>query len=217
MRKCMSATKKQIKANKQNAQKSTGPKTEQGKEIVSQNATTFGLYSNKLTINSKYHTEDRVGYDLLIEDLRFELDPHSFFQEHLIKKIANCLWRSQRAAFAETAYINKQLGKLDDEIQKELFLHTYKMRKNKHLVPLDFTTPDSRELSNLIGINTIPDKKFATKILHYEMRLDRQLARTYELLQKLQYKEKLEKMEKAKKRKNDKTNPIPYNPMTDIE
>ncbi len=212
----MSATKNQIKANRENAKKSTGPKTEQGKEIACQNSTTFGLYSNKLTINSKYHNEDRVAYDLLIEDLRTELDPQSFFQEHLIKKIANCLWRSQRAAFAETAYINKQIDKIDDEIQKELFLHTYKMQKNKQLVPLDFSSPDSRELANLIGINTIPDKKFATKILYYEMRLDRQLARTYDLLQRLQRKEKLGKLEKSKKHKFEKTNPILSNPISDI-
>ncbi len=192
---------KQIKANRENTKQSTGPTTELGKEIASRNSTTFGLYSNKLIINSNYHTENKVDYDLLIEDLRSELNPQSFFQEYLIKKIANCLWRTQRAAFAETAHINKQLNNLDEKIERELLIHKFKMRNNENAQPLDFSSPDTKEFSNLVGVNSIPDKNFATKILYYEMRLDRQLARTYDLLQKIQLKEKLEQKEKDKKNK----------------
>ena len=39
------ATQKQIKANRQNAQKSTGPKTSDGKAVVSQNAVKHGLFA----------------------------------------------------------------------------------------------------------------------------------------------------------------------------
>ena len=48
----MSASKKQIQANRDNAQKSTGPKTDEGKAIVSQNNTKHGLYSKDIIINS---------------------------------------------------------------------------------------------------------------------------------------------------------------------
>ncbi len=199
---------KQTKANRENAKQSTGPTTDEGKEIASQNATTFGLYSNKLIIDSNYHTEDRVDYDLLIEDLRSELNPQSFFQEYLIKKIANCLWRTQRAAIAETAHINRQLNNLDEKIESELRYHSYKMTDNDNVEPLDFSSPNSKDFSNLVGVNSIPDKSFATKILYYEMRLDRQLTRTYDLLRKLQHKEKLEQKEKEKKTKNERNEPI---------
>ncbi len=91
---------KQTKANRENAKQSIGPTT-----------------------------EHRIDYDLLIEDLRSELNPQSFFQEYLIKKIANCLWRTQRAAFAETAHINGQLNNLDEKIERELRCHSYKKKK----------------------------------------------------------------------------------------
>jgi len=40
-------TQKQIKANRQNAQKSTGPKTDEGKAAVSQNAVKHGIFPNR--------------------------------------------------------------------------------------------------------------------------------------------------------------------------
>ncbi len=199
---------KQTIANRENAKESTGPKSEQGKETASQNSTTFGLYSSKLVIDSNYHTENRVDYELLIEALRSELNPQSFFQEYLIKKIANCLWRTQRAAFAETSHINKQLNKLDDKINTELHRHNYRMEENDHVKPLDFSSPNTKDFSNIVGVNAIPDKNFSAQILYYEMRIDRQLSRTYDLLRKLQYKESQEEKEKAKKNAIPKNEPI---------
>ncbi len=199
---------KQTKSNRENAKKSTGPKTEKGKNIVSQNGTTFGLFSKKLIIKSAHLTEDRVDYDLLIEDLRSEFKPQTWFQELLIRKIANSLWRSQRAVIAETAHINKQLENIDDKIEKEEFLHSFKMKRDKNLPPLDFNSPDSKELSDLIGVNSIPKTNFATKIMYYEMRLDRQLARTYDLLRRVQSKDELDKKEQQKKVVNDRNKPI---------
>ena len=199
---------KQAKASRENAKKSTGPKTEQGKEISSQNATTFGLFSQKLIIDSNYLTEDKVEYDLLIEDLRRELAPQSYFQESLIRKIANTLWRSQRAAIAEVAHINKQLNKLDDKIEKERLIHSFKSKYNKELQPLDFSSSNSKELANLVGVNSIPDKNFSARIMYYEMRLDKQLTRYYELLQRLQRKQKTEQTEREKKRAISKKEPI---------
>ena len=199
----MTATKKQIKANQQNAKKSTGPKTEEGKAVVSQNGTKFGLFSKKIVVKSKYHVEDRVDYELLIEDLRSELNPQTFFQEYLIKKIANTIWRTQRVALAETAYINDQLDKIDDKIEREKFLHNFRMRENKNLEPLDFSSTETPEFANLIGIHSIPDEKFSKRILYYEMRLDKQLARTYHMLRSVQRRE--EEEQQKRERENRKT------------
>jgi len=40
------STKTQINANRQNAQKSTGPQTDEGKAVVSQNAVRHGLFTD---------------------------------------------------------------------------------------------------------------------------------------------------------------------------
>ena len=42
------STKAQIKANQQNAQKSTGPQTAEGKTVVSQNAIKHGLFTDSV-------------------------------------------------------------------------------------------------------------------------------------------------------------------------
>ena len=56
----MSVNNKQLTANKQNARKSTGPKTDTGKAALSQNATKHGLYSRSAVINSP-HLKEGLG------------------------------------------------------------------------------------------------------------------------------------------------------------
>src|SRR3954454_20270352 len=46
----MPCSPKQIEANRQNAQKSTGPKTASGKQRSSRNATTHGIYCQHLVL-----------------------------------------------------------------------------------------------------------------------------------------------------------------------
>ena len=53
------STKAQIKANQQNAQKSTGPQTAQGKAVVSQNAVKHGLFAAEAVING----ENQADYE----------------------------------------------------------------------------------------------------------------------------------------------------------
>jgi hypothetical protein len=47
------STEAQIKANRENAQKSTGPKTAEGKTVVSQNVVKHGLLSCQAAISGK--------------------------------------------------------------------------------------------------------------------------------------------------------------------
>ena len=105
----MSTNEKKLESNRQNAQKSTGPKTEAGKKISSQNAVKHGLHSYQIAINSPRLKEDPTEYETLVASLIDELKPRSPLQEHLVYKIANCMWRYRRFIAAETAEINKQL------------------------------------------------------------------------------------------------------------
>ena len=89
----MTVSKIQLQANRQNALRSTGPRSDQGKETASQNATRHGLYAKRIIINSPHLKEDATEYDLLYASLIEELKPTSLFQEYLVRKIANCLWR----------------------------------------------------------------------------------------------------------------------------
>ncbi len=55
----------QIAASRQNSQKSTGPRTVEGKRRSSLNALTFGLFSND--IRQLFSDEDRIRYDDFIK------------------------------------------------------------------------------------------------------------------------------------------------------
>jgi len=169
----MSASKKQIQANRANAQKSTGPKTEEGLAVASQNNTKHGLYSKDIVIKSSKLKENREEYENLVVDLFNEFCPVGRFQEQLVFKIANCLWRSQRVIRAETAHLEHQLD------------GNYTGRSD-----------------NYENVKTVPDDYYSRLILRYELRLDRQLTRYYRMLindQKFHEKKAMELMAKKSK------------------
>jgi hypothetical protein len=185
---------KQIRANQQNAQLSTGPRTPEGKAISSLNAIKHGLYARGILISSKLHTEDPDEYLAFVQALFEELQPETPFQEHLVRKIANCIWRSRRALVAETAYINQQLSELADVIEEENEPNdptdpasAAPVSDPPELGPTTETAEEIDEstanrIRNQIGTTLVPPTSFGHNIAWYEMRLDRQLSRAYILL-----------------------------------
>ena len=69
------ASEKQIEANKQNALKSTGPKSIDGKAKVSQNDIRHGIFSNELVIQKGEGKENKLEFDKLLADLSVDLMP----------------------------------------------------------------------------------------------------------------------------------------------
>ena len=207
----MSVSNKQLVANRANAQKSTGPKTDEGKAVASQNAVKHGLYAKDIIIKSPHYKEDEVEYQLLYQSLYEELRPETTFQEYLVRKIANCLWRSRSAIIAETAYISRRLDGVERAFRSEtLFDSRFKdnddndEEKNDEIENETVNTENEPDLktqimSDLIRIRTLPDDSDSFKILRYEMRLDRQVFRTYRLLKQLQINHKNEKEENIKR------------------
>ncbi len=65
------ATEAQISANRQNAEKSTGPRTDEGKAVVSQNAVKHGLFAIKTVVEG----ENQALFDLRREAMLGEMRP----------------------------------------------------------------------------------------------------------------------------------------------
>ena len=63
-------TKKQIKANKANAKKSTGPKTEDGKSISKMNAVTHGLLSQYAVMSGEDAEQFEALRTMLCEEFK---------------------------------------------------------------------------------------------------------------------------------------------------
>ena len=95
----------QVRANQQNAQKSTGPKSLDGKQKVGGNRITHGILSTKLLLVG----EDGQYYQALLGDLQVQLRPVGVLELSLVEKIAVTLWRQRRLVGAETAAIELEL------------------------------------------------------------------------------------------------------------
>ncbi|MDX9857591.1 MAG: hypothetical protein RBT76_07370 [candidate division Zixibacteria bacterium] len=98
-----------VESNRRNARKSTGPKTEKGKDAVKWNAMKHGLLAQQVVIAKGDGKEDLKQFGTLLYTLRAELGPVGVLEEMLVERIAVCYWRLRRAVMAETGVIRKQL------------------------------------------------------------------------------------------------------------
>ena len=123
------ATEKQVQANRRNALKSSGPKTQTGKAVASKNAMRHGLLARDVVIKG----EDPEAFDAMQEALVLELAPEGAIEEQLVDRIAAALWRLRRLGRVEAdifefealsrAHRNSeaQLRELEDEHRKDVF------------------------------------------------------------------------------------------------
>ena len=86
------ASQAQINANRLNSQKSTGPRTAEGKRAVSQNAVKHGLFAHDAVIKC----EDPAAYEVHREALLDELKPAGAIESMLAERIVSLSWRLQR-------------------------------------------------------------------------------------------------------------------------
>ena len=98
-----------IAANRANAQRSTGPKTDLGKAASSRNAIRHGLTGKQVVING----EDPAAYEALRQDLIASYQPANAAESTLVDEIAQCFWRLQRARALEAEQFNLCCGGAD--------------------------------------------------------------------------------------------------------
>ena len=113
----------QLEANRKNAKNSTGPRTAEGKEIVSSNALKHGLFSRYLLLDD----EDPAEYQALLDDLHAELKPLGALEYSLVERIAVTLWRQHRLVRSETAALalDRQTRRIAEAVCSELGISTY--------------------------------------------------------------------------------------------
>ncbi len=93
------ASKAQIKANRENAKRSTGPTTVEGKLKVSQNAITHGIFANKPLLPH----ENEQEFAALTQDITAVFPPVDAIAATLVERIIMTAWRQKRLRAAEAA------------------------------------------------------------------------------------------------------------------
>jgi len=92
------ATPAQIQANQLNAQKSTGPKTEEGKARCKMNALKHGFHAQDFAV----HPDDEPAFREFVDQMTQDLAPRNRLELTLAEKIIIDSWRLQRGATYET-------------------------------------------------------------------------------------------------------------------
>ncbi len=91
------STIKQIRANRRNAQRSTGPKTQEGKDRVRFNGLVHGFFAESAILPG----ESQEKFDAQLARVTAAWAPQDDFEKDLVEQIAVCQWKIARLDRAE--------------------------------------------------------------------------------------------------------------------
>src|SRR5450755_3237237 len=108
---------RRIQANRRNALRSTGPKTERGKRTVARNAIKHGFLAREVVITAGDGQESPEEFQDLLKRLWEDYEPVGVVEESLVQTIATCWWRKARVIRAENGEIRKRLDTLAVDLE----------------------------------------------------------------------------------------------------
>jgi len=185
--------------NKANAQKSTGPRTEAGKQRSSLNAWRHGLTGQTVVLPS----EDQSAYQRHSQSFLDEYRPKGATETQLVQSLLDTAWQVNRACAVETNLFSLGITEMEDRI-----------RANH---------PEAETALAMALAYREHNRAFAN-ISSYRQRLTRQFERTLVLLRQIQAERRkneerqLDNAAKILKMHNDESLPgqlSPYNPADD--
>jgi hypothetical protein len=183
------STEAQIIANRRNALKSTGPRTPQGKAIVSQNALKHGFSTRQAVICS----EKQADFDLYRDQLLEELNPQSPMESILAERIVTLSWRLKRAENIQ----NQAIDALNTpDTPSPLTRLTQSLFSKALDQPPSDPSESAPELAlGCLAIKDFSNEKILERLLMYERRIENSLYKTALELHRLNL---IKKMNKAR-------------------
>jgi hypothetical protein len=180
------ATEAQVVANRRNAQKSTGPRTAEGKAAVSQNAVKHGLLAQADVIRG----EDREEFELYREELFWELNPLGTMECRLAERIVSLAWRLRRAERIANEALDALLAK---DLSSPLARLTQSLRAKGADQPSEDAEGCESDLTlGRMVVRDFSNARVLDRLLMYERRIESSLYRTMNELKKLRRGEKPE-------------------------
>ena len=160
------ATEKQIRANRENAKKSTGPRTPEGKARSSKNALKHGLLSTDAVLPG----EDPEEFDRQLNALEDWALPRNPLEREICRQIVDAQWRMQRLSRIETAIITAKIrhARRRDEQSKS-----------------DGLEPGREAQNKLLGSAMLGHTQSVVQLSRYDAHLTRRFYRSVELLTKI--------------------------------
>jgi hypothetical protein len=190
----------QIQANRLNAQRSTGPQTENGKRAVRYNALKHGLLAEASLLPG----EDTALFRRLAEEIHAQFEPVGELEQLLVDRITSCAWRLRRVLHVEAGLFVARLKyaitlKPKQAAGEELLALQQAIQPPPATVdddqqsPAVRSTPEADDLRNdalstlgrAFGIDASESNAFS-KLARYESNIERALFRALQELQRLQ-------------------------------
>jgi len=180
------ATEARILANRRNAQKSTGPRTSEGKATVSQNAVQHGLTAGQAIISS----ESQADFDLYREQMLDELAPVSPMESMLVERIVTLSWRLKRVCRIQ----NQAIDALNaDNTSSPLAKLTQSLFfKNQDQSQAGPSTSATHLALGRMAIKDFANARVLDRLLMYERRIEHSLYKTILEFQRLHLIRKLD-------------------------
>lgn len=96
------STQKQLDANRLNATQSTGPKSEDGKAMIAQNARKHGVFSKQILLEG----ESKNEFQSLEAKFCNHFQPQTFLENFFLERAITAAWRLSRVTQMETMLIS---------------------------------------------------------------------------------------------------------------
>ena len=154
----------QIEANRLNAQKSTGPRTPEGKERASRNAVKHGLLAEQVVI----HGEDPAEFDGYRDRMLGELAPVGEVETMLAERAVSLAWRLRRA----------------ERLQSAVFARVYRENADdvvlwpKHGLPIQPGPDEEEVVLGQVVMTDFGQAQVLDRLLVYERRIEGSFYRT---------------------------------------
>jgi hypothetical protein len=174
------STKAQTKANQQNAQKSTGPRTDEGKAVVSQNAVKHGLFAAEAVITG----ENPADYEAYHDQFLAELAPIGMVESMLAERVVSLGWRLQRAE-------RMQNQAIEDMIECEVTNPKVRDRRERHCYDEGLRPGDPRYDPDHLALGRIATSDWSyyrvlDRMLMYERRIENSVIKLMKELKRFQ-------------------------------
>ena len=180
------ATQAQTSANRANSQKSTGPRTAEGKAAVSQNALKHGLFADGAVVNG----EDQADFDLHRDAMLGEMRPVGVMESVLAERIVSLAWRLRRAERMQNQAIDEMIkGLKPSPLQLHLRSTTPAFLRASEE---DIHIPEPKFALGRVAKRDWANNRVLDRMMLYERRIESSLYRTMTKLKTLQIMRRIE-------------------------
>jgi hypothetical protein len=174
-----------INANRENAKKSTGPRTAAGKAASSRNGLKHGLCAAKHILPG----EDSDDFQLLLDDLYTRFHPVGQSEEKLVKRIAADQWRLDRVLPMEAGIFRDRfydVAKKDEARQEQYEIKKRYASEDGKPEPAPPTPPAAEDLlARAFSADCEGPNAFA-QLARYEAAIERSIDRSLRQLKAFQ-------------------------------